>query len=294
MKYCFIRENRGEFRVEKMCRVLSVSPAGYYSWFQRPVPCRKLENERLLFEIRMVYENSRKTYGSPRVAAGLKQKGFTCSRNRVAKLMKENGIKAVGKRKYKVTTDSKHKLPVAPNLLEEKTEVTGPDQVWVSDITYIPTAQGWLYLASVMDLYSRRVVGWAMADHMRKELVMDALFQAINRRLPAVGLIHHSDRGSQYASRDHRKLLENHGMLCSMSGKGNCYDNAYAESFFGSLKSELIYRLKFRTRREAKSAIFDYIEVFYNRQRIHTSLGFRSPADFENLYHQGQKLKRVA
>ncbi len=294
MKYRFIKDHTGIFRAEKMCRTFSVSPAGYYSWKRSEPSIRQRENERLLFRIQVIHNESRKTYGSPRVTAMLRLDGLFYGKNRVAHLMKDNGIKAIGKRKYKVTTNSRHSLPVAENLLADGIVATQPDQVGVADITYIATGEGWLYLATVLDAYSRRVVGWSMADHIRKELVIDAIEQAIMKRNPSPDLIHHSDRGVQYASHKYRELLSSHNMRCSMSGKGNCYDNATMESFYGSLKSELVYRCMFRTRKEAISAIFEYIEAFYNRRRLHSSLSYLSPAEFEKRHYQSQLLKKAA
>lgn len=283
MKYEFIREQISHFKVRKMCHALKVSPSGYYYWFSHPMSPRKERNERLLAEIRAIHARSRKVYGSPRVTLDLRDMGFICGHNRVARLMRENQIVSTMKRKFKATTNSKHHLPVAPNLLQGGVSVTGPNQVWVSDITYIPTGEGWLYLATVMDYFSRQVVGWSMKGRMTRDLVMDALQQAIWRRRPRPGFLHHSDRGSQYASGDYQSLLKSHGFLCSMSGKGNCYDNALMESFYGTLKTELVHHEKYRTREEAKRSIFEYIEIFYNRIRRHSSLGYRSPAAFELL-----------
>ena len=238
-------------------------------------------NRALLSEIRMVHNRSRKTYGSPRVTAELQAQGVGCGENRVARLMAENGIRVKTRRKYRTTTDSRHSYRVAKNLLARKFTVDHPDTVWVSDITYIWTSEGWLYLAGVVDLYSRMVVGWSMSHRITKQLTLDALSQAIGRRRPRPGLLHHSDRGSQYAAGDYQDLLKAHQMLCSMSRKGDPWDNAPMESFFGTLKTELIHRQKFTTREDAKMKVFEYIEMFYNRERRHSSLGFKSPVDFE-------------
>lgn len=264
-----------------MCEVLKVSRSGYYSWLSRPESERHKTNRRLLSEIRMVFERSRKTYGSPRVTFELIESGIPCSVNRVAHLMREAGIRAKSKRKYRVTTDSKHNLPVAPNLLNRQFTIDRPNSVWLSDITYIWTTEGWLYLASVIDLYSRMVVGWSMSCRMTQQLTLEALNQALGRRCPKPGLLHHSDRGSQYAAGDYQKLLSEHQMTCSMSRKADPWDNAPMESFFGTLKTELIYGEKISTREDAKTMIFDYIEMFYNRERRHSSLGYQSPLDFE-------------
>lgn len=283
MRYHFIAAHRRLFRVEKMCRVLKVSRSGYYGWLKRPESRRSQENRFLLWEIKVVHERNRKTYGSPRVTAELRAQGVVCSENRVARLMRVNGIRAKTKRKFKATTDSKHRLPVAPNLLERQFSVDHPNQVWLSDITYVWTAEGWLYLAGVLDLYSRMVVGWSMGARLTSRLTVDALTQAIGRRRVQPGLLHHSDRGSQYAAGDYQCLLLQHGMICSMSRKGDCYDNAVMESFFATLKRELVLCERFATRDDAKAKIFEYIEVFYNRQRRHSSLGYQSPVEFERM-----------
>lgn len=240
-----------------------------------------MANRRLLSDIRMVHERSRRTYGSPRVTAELHAQGVGCSENRVARLMRLNGIQSKRRRKYRVTTNSKHNHPVAPNLLAREFTVDHPNAVWVSDITYIWTSEGWLYLAGVVDLYSRMVVGWSMSNRITGDLTRDALNQALGRRRPRPGLLHHSDQGKQYAAGDYRKLLKVHQVTCSMSRKGDPWDNAPMESFFATLKTELIYDERFATREDAKAKIFEYIEVFYNWERRHSSLGFKSPVDFE-------------
>lgn len=283
MRYHFIAAHRRLFRVEKMCRVLKVSRSGYYGWLRRPESRRSQANRFLLWEIKVVHERSRKTYGSPRVTVELHAEGVRCSENRVARLMRLGGIRAKTKRKFKATTDSKHRLPVAPNLLDRQFTVDRPNRVWVSDITYIWTAEGWLYLAGVLDLYSRMVVGWSMNNRVTGELTRDALQQAIGRRHVLPGLLHHSDRGSQYAAGDYQGLLLQHGMICSMSRKGDCYDNAVMESFFATLKRELVLWERFATRDDAKAKIFEYLEVFYNCQRRHSSLGYQSPVEFERI-----------
>ena len=266
-----------------MCQILDVSRSGYYAWISRPESHRKRSNRDLLERIKKIYKVSRETYGSPRVTKALNNDGIKCGKNRVAKLMKENNIAAKTKRKFKATTNSKHSYPVAPNLLNQNFKATKPNQIWVADITYIPTDEGWLYLAAIVDLFQRKVVGWAMDSTMTKQLCIDALNQAIGRCRPSRGLIHHSDRGVQYASNEYKNVLKNYGITQSMSRKGNCYDNACMESFFGTLKTELIYFTRFKTRAEARLAIFEYIEVFYNRIRLHSKLGYRSPEDFEKL-----------
>lgn len=232
-------------------------------------------------EIRESYRNSRKAYGSPRITEDLQAKGIKCSENRVARLMKSNGIVAKAAKKFKATTNSKHNLPVAENLLKQNFESDKPNTVWTSDITYIWTMEGWLYLAVILDLYSRQVVGWAMSDRLTSDFVIKALYQAIGRRRPASGCIFHSDRGVQYASADFTEVLNAHGFIQSMSRKGNCYDNAVTESFFHTLKTEHVYDYRYETRAEATQSIFEYIEMFYNRQRRHSALGYRSPVSFE-------------
>lgn len=281
MKYGFIGDHRREHRVSLMCRVLQVSRSGYYAWENRQESRRSVENRRLLSQIRMIHERSRRLYGSPRVTAELRSQGYVCNEKRVTRLMREHGIRAKTVRKFKVTTDSKHNLPVAPNLLNRQFTVARPNAVWVSDITYIWTTEGWLYLAGVIDLYSRQVVGWAMSGRVDSRLTLQALRQAIARRCPGRGLLHHSDQGKQYAADDYHGLLTDHGMMASMSRTGDCWDNAVMESFFGTLKTEMVYFEKFSSREEARTKIFEYIEVFYNRQRRHSTLGQLSPVEFE-------------
>lgn len=283
MKYKFIEAHREEFVVKIMCRVLDVSRSGYYDWRKRKPSVRDLANASLIGEIKKIFKHSRKTYGSPRIHAELKAQGTRCSRNRVARLMREHGIRARRRRRRVKTTDSKHSRPVAPNLLDRQFEAEGPNQKWVADISYIDTGEGWLYLATVMDLFSRRIVGWAMADHMETPLVEQALRMALIRRRPGAGLLHHSDRGSQYASGDYRALLAAWGIAVSMSRTGNCHDNAVMESFFGKLKTEWATE-QYATRADARTDIFEYIEVWYNRRRRHSTLGYFSPRDFEAAY----------
>jgi len=283
MRYQFIREHREQFPLSSMCRVLEVSRSGYHAWLGRPKSKRAQENATLLEEIREIHEGSRKRYGSPRVHATLRKRGRMCGRHRVARLMRENGLCVRPKRRYRVTTDSKHSLPVAENLLHRQFAIGTPNRAWVVDLSYLPTAEGWLYLAVVLDLGTRRVVGWSMGTTMTRSLVIAALELAIRRCRPPVGLIHHSDRGSQYASQDYQRLLEEHGMIPSMSRKGDCWDNAVMESFFHTLKSELIGNRIFATREEARQEVFAYIEVWYNRQRLHSALGYRTPEEYESL-----------
>ena len=281
MKYLFIKDHRSIFRLEKMCQVLSVSKSGYYSWLKRRKSKTQLANIRLLKRIRKIFNNNHQRYGYRRVWFELHLRGIQCSKNRVARLMKAESLKAKRIKRFKITTKSKHNLPVAPNLLNKDFVVTAPDRVWVSDITYIWTWEGWMYLAVIIDLYARKVVGWSMNTRINKELVLSALNQAIDRRRPTAGLIFHSDRGSQYASNEVRRMLEKHCMRQSMSRKGDCYDNAVAESFFATLKTELIYPNFFATRLEARSKIFEYIEIYYNRRRIHSYLNYMTPDQFE-------------
>jgi len=271
-----------EFRVKKMCEVFKVSKSGYYAWRMHVPSKRRKENELLLGSIEEVHRESRGTYGSPRVKVELNEKGIVCGKNRVARIMRENGIRAKAKKKYKATTDSRHTYPVAENLLV-KEEQNPSNMVWASDITYIPTDEGWLYLAGVMNLRYRKIIGLSMKDRLTQDLTVDALRKAIGRDCPRPGLIHHSDRGSQYACKEYQGLLKEHGILPSMSRKGNCYDNACMESFFHTLKTELIHGERFRTREEAKLSIFEYVEVFYNRIRRHSALGYKSPAEYERL-----------
>jgi putative transposase len=281
MTFRFIDAHKDQWPVRLLCDTLEVSPAGYYAWQQRPTSAQEQRRDALVVEIRAIHAQFKRRYGSPRIHAELVARGHTCSLNMVAHLMQEYGIAAKTKRKFRHTTDSNHNLPVATNLLDRQFNPSGANEVWVADITYIPTREGWLYLAAVEDLYSRRVVGWAMAEHMESRLVVDALEMAVQRRLPDEGLLAHSDRGSQYASEHYRLLLAKHGIDCSMSRRGDCWDNAPMESFFASLKKELVHDADFATRAEARAALFEYIEVFYNGQRRHSSLGYVSPAEYE-------------
>jgi putative transposase len=281
MKYQFMHDYRSAFRVKKMCRVLNISRSAYYGWKRRPMSNRKKKNKELMDRIRKAYALGRKAYGSPRITKELKFQGIVCGRNRVARLMRTEGIQAKMKRRYKVTTHSRHTRPIVPNLLTGKI-VNAPDTVWVSDITYIKTYEGWLYLAVVLDIFSRSVVGWSMSERLTDDLTVRALLQALMKRNPHEGLIFHSDRGSQYASRRFKTILSSYRIIQSMSGKGNCYDNAYAESFFGTLKTELGYR--YESRSVARQNIFEYIEVFYNRIRRHSALNYVSPLEYERKH----------
>lgn len=282
MKYRFVEDYREQFRVKKMCKVLKISKSGYYNWRCQKRGSWQQKNELLLSHIKAVYGHSRGTYGSPRIAIELRDRGIPCGKNRIARIMRDNGIKAKMKKKFKATTDSRHSHPVAPNLLLKRGEEVN-NEIWASDITYIPTDEGWLYLAGVMNLRYRKIIGLSLKDRLTQELTVDALKQAIVRDRVKDGLIHHSDRGSQYACKEYQTLLKEHNILPSMSRKGNCYDNAYMESFFHTLKTELIHCKRFRTREEAKLSIFEYVEVFYNRIRRHSALGYKSPAEYERL-----------
>jgi len=264
-----------------MCRVLEVSRSGYYSWSGHQVSVRQRENDRLLVHIRQAYVRGRGTYGSPRITAELRSDGIACGKNRVARLMRQNGIKAKTKRRFKATTKSRHEVLVAENLLNGRVPAEASNQVWVSDITFIWTKEGWMYLAAILDTFNRQIVGWSMGDTLSHGILAEALDKAFRRRKPEVGLIFHSDRGTQYASYAFRDLLDRYGFVPSMSSTGHCYDNALMESFFHTLKTELIYFEKYRTRQEARGSVFEYIEIFYNRTRRHSSLNYYSPAEFE-------------
>ena len=268
------------YPVESLCSALGVSKGGYYSWL-RTRHRRERSNATLLSDIKQVFDESGGSFGSPRVYHALRQGGRSCGKARVERMMREHGIRSKHKKKFKVTTDSKHNLPVAPNVLAGRFDWQRPNQAWVGDITYVPTDEGWLYLAVLLDLFSRRVVGWAMDKRMTRHLPLRALQMAIQRRRPSPGLIHHTDQGSQYASADYRAELDVHGLICSMSAKGRCYDNAVAESFFHSLKVEIVHGQRFRSREEATSAIFKYMEVFYNNRRLHSALDYFSPTAYE-------------
>ncbi len=272
---------RGRFKVSAMCRVLEVSSSGFYDWLGREESDHSRANRSLLVEIRAVHKRSKRRYGSPRVYHQLRRDRVACSENRVARLMRVNGIEAAQKRRFKVTTDSEHAQPVAENVLDRQFEVECADAAWCADLTYVWTREGWLYLAIILDLFSRRILGWSAKSTMARSIVLEALSSALRLRQPSRDLLHHSDRGSQYASDDYQKLLRAARVTCSMSRKGNCWDNAPAESFFATLKRELIHQCNFRTRAEAKSAIFEFIESWYNRERLHSSLGYMSPVEFE-------------
>lgn len=270
--------------MELMCDILEVSRSGFYDWLSREPSARAQRRSRLAAEIKTAFEASRQTYGSWRITSELSERGFKASRNTIAKIMRQEGICGRMPRRFvPKTTDSAHDCPIAPNRLDRQFDPGAGTPAWIGDITYIPTDEGWLYLAAIMDLRSRRILGWAMADHMRVELVLDALQMALGRRSPGHKLLHHSDRGSQYACCDYRAALAKAGIECSMSRTGNCYDNAVMESFWASLKIEEVYRRSYPTREQATAAIFNYIEIFYNRKRRHSALGYLSPEAFEAL-----------
>lgn len=281
MKYAWIDMQRKDYGLGEMCSVLDVSVSGYRSWKRGGKPDRKrLTDAQMLALIQSIHTELKGAYGSPRMVRELRGRGFPASKLRVERLMRENDIRARHKRRYRVTTDSKHNLPVAPNLLDRNFTSSGPNLAWTSDITYLWTDEGWLYLAIVLDLFNREVVGWSLKPRMTADIVTDALTMVWFRRKPAAGLMHHSDRGSQYASHAFQGKLHEYGMVCSMSRKGNCWDNAPTESWFNSLKNERVHGLRYETRAEMTAASFEYIEVFYNRERRHSTLGYKSPAQF--------------
>lgn len=267
-----------------MCQVLGVSRSGFYAWLKREESERSRVDRELTGEIRLIHQGSRGTYGSPRIHRQLRRQGIGCGRHRVARLMQKSGIQGRARRRFRIrTTDSNHSYPIAPNRVGRDFTARRPNELWVADITYIPTDEGWLYLASIVDVFSRMVVGWAMESHLKSSLVQSALRMALDRRRPARGLVHHSDQGRQYAAKEFQDLLRAHGLICSMSRRGDCYDNALQESFFHTLKVEHVHHQRFATRREARISIFEYLEVFYNRERMHSALNYLSPAEFEAL-----------
>ena len=282
MRFRFIEDRRADYPVTILCDVLGVSPAGYYAWRSRPESQRSAANREIVDDIKQVHRDTSGRYGSPRIHAELKAQGRRVSRGRIERLMRHHGIRAIMARPRRVrTTDSRHDFPIAPNLLKRNFTAAAPNRIWLADITYVETDQGWLYLATVMDLYSRRIVGWAMADHLRTDLPLAALTMAISAQRPGAGLIHHSDRGVQYAAADYRKVMQSAGFRASMSRKADCYDNAPMESFFHTLKTELVHHRQYATRAEAKRDIFAYIEAFYNRTRRHSAIGYISPIEME-------------
>ncbi len=281
MRYRAIQEQDRRYPIRLMCRALAVSPAGYYAWRERPESRRSRQNRALLATIRGLHREFRETYGRPSIWDALSKQGHAVGKHRVARLMRQAALRAKTVKKWRATTQSNHRLPVAENTLNRQFTVTQPNRVWAGDITYVWTAEGWLYLAVVLDLYSRLVIGWALGTRLTGDLVQSALTMALTNRRPASGLVHHSDRGSQYAATSYQRLLDEYGLIPSMSRKGNCWDNACVESFFGTLKRELMDHRHYATRDEATQDIFEYIEVFYNRQRRHSTLGYDSPAEYE-------------
>ena len=276
-----IKEETGQFSLRLMCRMLSVSVSGYYAWLDRKPSIRKQRGHELSKKIKAIFDDEKGRAGAPRVTKRLNHEGESVSKHRVARIMRENGWRAKAAKKFKATTNSNHQLPVAPNLLQQNFFASKPNEKWVSDITYCWTEEGWLYLAVVMDLYSRKIVGWAMSERMTKKLVIDALQMAIWSRKPPHGLIIHSDRGSQYCSHEYQQILKLHALVCSMSKRGDCYDNAAMESWNHSFKVEAIHGERFVTRDCVKKQVFEYIEIYYNRKRLHSMLGYKSPASFE-------------
>lgn len=282
MRYACIEQHRDQFSLVLMCRALQVSRSGYHAWRRRERSEKKAAEQRLRVSIRSIHRQSKQRYGSPRVHAALQAEGVRVSRKTVERMMRADGLRAKGKRRFCITTTSDSAHPVAENLLNREFTAERPNEVWVGDITYIPTREGWLYLAVILDLFSRRVVGWAMQETLEATLSIHALAMALWRRKPPAGLLHHSDRGVQYTCHAYQELLQQHGLRCSMSRKGDCWDNAVAESFFATLEKELIEESNWHTRAEARRAIFEFIEIWYNQQRRHSSLGYRTPAEFEH------------
>jgi len=283
VKYAFIEQHQATFTVTRMCDMMEVSRSAFYDWLKRPESARSLEDRRLSEKVKKSHENSRETYGARRIVKDLVEDDEVISRTRVGRLMKQQDLNSKSKRKFKATTNSNHNHPVAPNLLDREFQVERPDSVYVGDITYIWTDEGWLYLAVLIDLYSRAVVGWAMSERITAKLANDALLMAVWKRKPKKGLMVHSDRGSQYASGLYQETIKERGFICSMSRKGNCWDNAPSESFFHTLKVELTHHRRYRTRQDAKQDIFEYIEVFYNRQRRHSTIGYHTPLGYEQV-----------
>ena len=283
MKYAFVRANREQFRITCMCQVLQVSRSGYYDWAVRKESEHSQRDRVLLKEIRTIHQQMHEAYGATKTWRTLQQAGTVCGKHRVARLRRQAGIEARRKRKFRLAYQARHTSPAPPNLLRWPFKAAYRDQIWVTDVTFIPTRSGWLYLAVMIDLYTRLVVGWSMKDRPNQELVNEALMMAVEQRRPKPGLIHHSDQGILYSSGSYLALLKKYAMLRSMSGKGNCYDNAVAESFFSSLKNEIIHHRDYHTRDEARKEIFEYIELFYNRKRIHQSLDYQTPMNYESV-----------
>lgn len=291
MKYAWITDHRGSYPVSMLCEVLGVSLSGYYASLTREPSARAVRRERIGAAAEAAYHDSHGVYGYRKVHDDLQERKVECCRETVRRVLGEKGLVSRTKRKFVVTTDSRHNQPVAANVLDRDFKADAPDQKWTADITYIPTRQGWLYLAVVMDLFSRRIVGWSMSASLHTTLVLDALRMALTHRKPTAGLLHHSDRGCQYAAADFQQLLADHGITCSMSRKGNCWDNAPTESFFGKLKTEWVHGVDYADHHEARQHLFQYIELFYNRKRKHAALGYLSPADFEQLFHSQTHIK---
>ena len=281
MNYAFIRRHDNEFKVVRMCSVLQVSRSGYYHWLERPESQRAREDRDLLLEIRRVHLDGRRAYGAVKTWCELRSQGIACGKHRVARLRRQDGIEAQRKRRFRLTVQNRNTAPAAPNLLRQQFVAAQPDRIWVGDMTFIRTRAGFLYLAVLLDLFARKIVGWSMHDRPNLEVTLRALDMALEQRRPAPGLVHHTDQAPLYSAYEYRNRMQDHGLVPSMSGRGNCYDNAVAESFFSNLKNELVHHCDFHTREAARAAIFDYIEVFYNRQRRHQTLGYLSPAQFE-------------
>ena len=284
MKYQFMHNHKHIFPIIIQCQVLTVKSSGYYAWIRRSPSRRAIENARLLGKIRDIHEGSRQTYGSPRVFRALQKKGYRVSRPRVARIMKKHDIRSKIRRKFKVTTYSKHRHPISPNLLNQNFKVDQPNEVWTSDITYVYTREGWFYLTVIQDLFNREIVGWSMSSRLTADTTtIPSLIQACGRQKPEAGLIFHSDQGIQYACDSFREHLSKNNMIQSMCGKGNCYDNAVTESFFHTLKTELIHHEKYQTKTQARLSVFEYIEVFFNRERMHSTLGYKTPVEYKIL-----------
>jgi transposase InsO family protein len=286
MRFQFVDDHRDELPITLMCKALDVSPSGYYAWRQRPPSAREMANQKLYEKIEAVYEANYQVYGSPRIYRELRKQNVICGENRVARLMRLRGLQAKQSKRFRTTTRPNKAHSAAPNLLRRDFEASRPNQKWLADITYIPTQEGWLYLAAVLDLYSRRIVGWAMSDRMTSDLTLNALEMALLLRRPDADFIHHSDQGSQYTDQEYQMLLKDHGIQASMNGAGTWYDNAPMESFFGTLKSELVHHCAYQARNEAKVDVFYYIESFYNRRRLHSALDYLSPDEYEQLFYQ--------
>jgi putative transposase len=281
VRFAFIATEKACFPVALLCRVLQVSRSGFYAWQIRLPAARTQQDQRLAISVAAIYTNSRGRYGSPRIHAELCESGQSAGRKRVARLMRMQGLRARQRYRYRRTTDSRHGLAIKDNVLARRFAMAQPNAGWVTDITYLWTLEGWLYLAVILDLFSRRVVGWSMSERLERGVALEALKMALGERQPPRGLIHHSDRGSQYASHDYQRLLAQHGIIASMSRRANCWDNAVAESFFATLKMELVYQTQWSTRDQARTAVFEYIESFYNRRRRHSAIGYLSPSQFE-------------